>query len=257
MTDQLAEPAEKSLFPEQVQETATPAASPTENKESPTSQDEQGKTDVSTDDTVETDVEKVPDDLKDTGHLHKDSRFNRVIRERNELREERMRLLEEKAKFYQEKATPAQAAKTERPAWFTKYFGDDEEAWNGMTALAQEKALAQIQAKEEQQQTVQEQSNQWVDDQIDMLDGDFDRNLLMAIMDKYHPTNAHGDLDFQLGLEMYREKYPDQAKEKAEARKKVASSLNVQPGKTEPSQPTYATRASLRKAGGWDGILDN
>jgi len=266
MSDALAKPAGSPAFQEQVEETKTPSASPTETKESPTSQDEQP---AEKEDSKVEPVEDADDGLESKKPLHKESRFREVVKERNRLREEREQWLEEKARFFEEQTRRQvpQETKTERPSWFVKYFGegaDADSAWagmQGMTASAKEQAkaeaIAELKAETEAQKENVKQASEWVDEQINALDGNFDRNLLLKVMDEYRPTDPEtGYLDFPTGLKLYQKLYPDNGKLKSEARKKLAADMGASTGKAEPEQRSYVTRADLRKSGGWDGILE-
>lgn len=243
----MAQPDEQVFSPG----TDSPTDSPTVTEEKPTGQ-------------AEDKVEEVPEDLDDRP-LHKDRRFKQVIEERNRLREEREALLREQAEFYKSKAETPTKKGSEKPTWFTKYFGDDEEAWegfHGMTEKAKEEAKKEaIEAYKAEQAEAQDsvkRANEWVEEQVKELKDsgeDFDKNALFKVMEKYRPTDAEGNLDFKAGLELLKLQQPD-AKEKTQARRKLADGLNSKPGKTEPTERNYQTAASLRKAGGWDSIYE-
>ena len=229
--------------------TENPAESPTA-EEKPSGQGEDA-------------VEEVPNDLDDKP-LHKDKRFKAVIEERNRLRDEREQLLRDQAEFYKEKAEKPEAKKeSDKPEWFKRYFGDDEEAWAGFQSMtskakkeAKQEALEEFESKQTQAQENQKKANDWVEEQVSSLketEGEFDRNALLKIMDKYKPSDSEGNLDFKAGLEILRLQPPEN-KEKSQARRKLADSLNSKSGKTEPSERGYQTAASLRKMGGWDSV---
>lgn len=243
----VAQPDEQVFSPG----TDSPSESPTETEEKPTSQAE----DV---------VEEVPNDLDDRP-LHKDKRFKAVIEERNRLREEREQLLKDQADFYKAKSeTPAKKGE-EMPEVLKRYFGDDREIYEWFQGLsktakeeAKKEAIAEYEAKQTQAQETQKQANQWVEEQVSTLketEGDFDRNALFKILDKYKPTDAEGNLDFKAGLEILRLQQPD-TKEKSAARRKLADSLNSKTGKAEPSSKGYVTSAQLKKMGGWDSVSE-
>jgi len=245
----MAQPDEQVFDPGT--ETA-PSDSPTEKEEKPTGQ-------------AEDKVEDVPEDLDDRP-LHKDKRFKQVIEERNRLREEREALLREQAEFYKSKAeTPAQKG-SDKPEWFKKYFGDDEEAWKGFQGMAEsakkeakKEAIEEYEARQTEAQESTKRANEWVKERISELkeSGEsFDENALRNVMVKYRPTDEEGNLDFRAGLELLKLQQPD-AKEKGQTRRKLADSLNSKPGKTEPTERGYQTSASLRKMGGWDSIYEN
>lgn len=195
-------------------------------------------------------VENVPKDLKSA--LHKDARFKRVIEERNRLRRE----LEEAREAKQNQRQEEPKAPSSKPAWFAKYFGDDDEAWQGfqqMTASAKTEAKAEAVAelKREQQETTQQADrwNSWVNEQVNTLEEEgesFDRNALFKLMEEYRPTDDEGNLDFRRGLEILNLK--DAKPSNIEAKRKAGSLANG-PKKTvaEPSKKNVVTPNDIRK----------
>lgn len=233
----------------------TPSDSSTEKEPEQTEEQAPGQ--------AEDAVEEVPNDLDDRP-LHKDKRFKSVIEERNALRERNAQILEELAEA--RKPQPQVQTTTQgKPEWFKKVFGEDDDVWNGfqsMTAQAKEaakqEALQEIEAKQSEAQETQKRANEWVEEQVSSLqetEGDFDRNALFKVMDKYRPTDEQGNLDFKAGLELLRLQNPPE-KEKGQARRKLADKLNSSPGKTEPTAKAYVTSADLRRMGGWDSITE-
>lgn len=244
----VAQPDEQVFSPG----TDSPSDSPTEIEETAPSQ-------------AEDNVEDVPNDLDDRP-LHKDKRFKTVISERNTLRDENIRL-QERVRLIEEgkSETPSNQKSSDKPEWFKRYFGDDEEAWAGFQSMtskakdqAKKEALEEFDSKQTEAQETQKRANDWVEEQVSSLketEGDFDRNALFKILDKYKPTDAEGNLDFKAGLEILRLQQPD-TKEKSVARRKLADSLNAKGGKSEPSSRGYVTSAQLRKMGGWDSVSE-
>lgn len=240
--DTLTQP-EATVFsdaPAQEPERETPAESSPENVEKPTGP-------------AEDEVEEVPKDLDDKP-LHKDSRFKRVIEERNRLREEKEALLAEREAERSQLTRPQSNQQATKPAWFTRYFGEDEEAWKGfqdMTSAAKEQAkqeaLQELASRETTEKEAMRQASEWVDEQVELLaeSGEkFDRNSLLKVMDEYRPTDDDGNLDFRKGLELLKLKTPQKS---MDARKKLADSLNHKGGKVEPQPRDYVTAADLRK----------
>lgn len=124
---------------------------------------------------------------------------------------------------------------------------------------AKREALKEMESKQTEAQENAKRANDWVEEQITSLKDsgeDFDRNALFKTMEKYRPTDAEGNLDFKAGLELLRLSQPD-GKEKVQAKRKLADSLNSRPGKTEPTSRGYKTSADLRKMGGWDSVHED
>ncbi len=209
-------------------------------------------------------VEEVPNDLDDRP-LHKDSRFKEVIVQRNSYRDKYEALLEQANAKETTKETSSNATST-KPEWFKKVFGDDEEVWSGFQSMtskakdeAKKEALQEIEAKQTEAQDTQKRANDWVEEQVSSLKetaGDFDRNALFKVMEKYKPTDDEGNLDFKAGLEILKLQQPA-VKEKSTARRQLADKLNTTSGKTESSARDYKTSADLRKMGGWDSVYEN
>jgi hypothetical protein len=214
-----------NLFPEEPAQDSPADPSP-ENEKTPAGQ--------------EGEVETPPADLK--GSLHKDARFKRVIEERNRLRREREELIEKLGSKEPADRQDIKATSTaQKPAWFAKYFGDDQEAWDGfqqMSRAAKEEAKREALAEfQEQSRSSEEQSKRWqswVGEQVQTLEEEgetFDKNALFKVMDEYRPTDDEGNLDFRKGLELLRLKTPQ--KDMGD-RKKLADKLN---GKGSGSEP--------------------
>lgn len=199
------------------------------------------------------------DDLSSKSVPYK--RLKEVVDQRNVYRDKYEALLEQQATVKAD--APQTQTSTAKPEWFKKYFGDDDEAWQGfqgMTSTAKEEAkreaLQEIETKQTEAQETAKRANEWVEEQVSSLketEGDFDRNALFKVMDKYRPTDDQGNLDFKAGLEILRLQ-PAETKEKSQARRKLADKLNSSSGKTEPSTRSYVTRADLQRMGGWDSV---
>lgn len=208
--------------------------------------------------------EKVPDDLnKDTRPLHKDDRFKKLIDERNRLREEREELVREREELLARSQQIKSPEVTSKPSWFQKYFGDDEEAWQGIKQLTASDREA---IKQEAVQALREESGRaekeakywqsWVEEKMADLretEGDFDDNELSDVMRRFKPTDEQGNLDFKAGLGILRlEKGTDQ-KLKSVAKKTLAGGLTSDKGKSEPKDDDGPiTPEKLKKMGGWD-----
>lgn len=254
--DELTE-KQPNPFDEAASKAEEPSESSTEKDETPSGQEG-------------TEVEEVPEDLnKDSRPLHKDERFKSLIAERNRLREEREQWLEEKAKFYEERATVTTKS-TEvqsKPSWFQKYFGDDEEAWQGFQGMnakakaeAKQEALEELRQESRQQEEQQKYWQTWVQDKLNELketEGDFNENELTDVMRRFKPTDEQGNLDFRAGLNILRLEKGTQEKLKGVAKKKVAATLGTDKGKTEPQDDDVITPEKLKKMGGWDFTQSN
>lgn len=197
------------------------------------------------------DVETTPNDLK--GDLHKDARFRRVIEQRNRLREQ---LREATApKQPEQRQEQQQSQGQSRPAWFAKYFGDDDEAWEGfrqMTASARDEAkreaLAEIRREADEKAADAKKWNDWVAEQkTDLMDegevaDEQEWNRLCKVMDQFGPT-TDGRLDFRKGLAIMRQQF--QPKGMGD-RRKLADSMNTRP-KGDAPRPKVVTSADLRR----------
>jgi hypothetical protein len=226
------------------------AASSTENEETSTVSDGS--------------VEEAPKDLNDKTPLHKDARFKRVIEERNRERAEKRELMERLERLEKQQRPDSQQKQgSSKPAWFAKYFGDDEEAWDGfkqMTASAKEEAKAEAVAelKREQEMTSKE-TQKWEqinNERMDELEEDgesFDRNALMKLLVQRPIYDPEGNLDFRTGLELLRMKNPknDTVSAKREAGAKATGSSK---SGAEPKKKSGLTSEDIRKmrmAEGW------
>lgn len=207
-------------------------------------------------------VEEAPKDLNDKTPLHKDARFKRVIEERNRERAEKRELLERLERL-EKGGKEAQTKASAKPAWFAKYFGDDEEAWQGfqqMTSAAKEEAKAEALAELKREQETSSKESQrwtgWVNEQIEALEDEgetFERNALLKVMDEYRPTGEDGNLDFRKGLELLKLKgaKPSNVAAKREAGARAHGSAR---GGAEPAKKTGLTSDDIRKmraAEGW------
>lgn len=205
----------------------------------------------------ETSVEEVPKDLGEKP-LHTDKRFKTVIEERNRYREEAAQVREAQAELERRlqdlERRPSPETQGTKPEWFKRYFGDDEEAWNGfqsMTRSAKEEAKREALQEFESTLTAEEKSlneaREYNQSQMQSLrdEGeDFDVNELTAVMLKYKPTTEDDQLDFRAGLEILKLQKPKDGK--PQARRQLASSLNQSKGAAEPQSKDYVTAADLR-----------
>lgn len=229
-------------------DTDTAASSP-ENVETSTGQDGS--------------VEEPPKDLNDKTPLHKDARFKRVIEERNRERAEKRELLERLERLEKGNQPIPQKTTGQKPAWFAKYFGDDEEAWQGfqqMTSAAKEEAKAEAIAELKREQETSSRESQkwtsWVNEQVTMLEEEgemFDKNALFKVMDEYRPSDDSGNLDFRKGLELLRLKgsKPSNITAKREAGAKATGGARTG---SEPQKKSGLTSEDIRKmrmAEGW------
>jgi hypothetical protein len=207
-------------------------------------------------------VEEAPKDLDDKTPLHKDARFKRVIEERNRERAEKRELMERLERLEKERRPDAQKSTSSKPAWFAKFFGDDEEAWDGfqqMTASAKEQAKAEAIAELKREQETSSKESQkwqsWVNEQVESLEDEgetFDRNALFKVMDEYRPTDSEGNLDFKKGLELLKLK-GSKPSNIAEKRKAGAMAPTSKSG-SEPKKKDGLTSEDIRKmraAEGW------
>lgn len=208
-------------------------------------------------------LEEAPKDLNDKTPLHKDARFKRVIEERNRERAEKRELLERLERL--EKGSPSSQQKTSssKPAWFAKYFGDDQEAWDGfqsMTASAKEEAKAEAIAElRREQETSSKEVQKWEqtnNERMDELEEEgesFDRNALIKLLVQRPIYDAEGNLDFRTGLEILkaRTSKPSNIAAKREAGAKATGSAK---GGSEPTKKSGMTSEEIRKmrmAEGW------
>lgn len=234
-----------------------------EGKDTETSDSSTENTDTSTE--SEGSIEEAPKDLDDKTPLHKDARFKRVIEERNRERQEKRELLARLERLEKGIRSPENETKTSatKPAWFAKYFGDDEEAWQGfqqMTSAAKEEAkreaIAELKREQETSSKETERWTSWVNEQVQTLEEEgetFDRNALFKVMDEYRPSDDNGNLDFRKGLELLKLKGAKPSN-LAEKRAAAAKATSTSRGGGEPTKKTGLTSDDIRKmrmAEGW------
>lgn len=207
-------------------------------------------------------VEEAPKDLNDKTPLHKDARFKRVIEERNRERAEKRELLERLERLEKGTKDPSKPSTT-KPAWFAKYFGDDEEAWQGfqqMTASAKEEAKAEAIAElKREQETSSKELQHWErvnNERMDELEEEgetFDRNALVKLLVQRPIYDAEGNLDFRTGLEILKMKggKPSNIADKRAAGAKATGTAR---SSSEPKKKDGLTSEDIRKmrmAEGW------
>lgn len=239
-------------------------ASETEDdKETATSDSSTENTDTSTE--SEGSIEEAPKDLDDKTPLHKDARFKRVIEDRNRERREKRELLAQIEQLKRGASSPNPETKTSatKPAWFAKYFGDDDEAWQGfqqMTSAAKEEAkreaIAELKREQETSSKETERWTSWVNEQVQTLEEEgetFDKNALFKVMDEYRPSDDNGNLDFRKGLELLKLK-GTKPSNMAEKRAAAAKATSTSRSGSEPTKKTGLTSEDIRKmrmAEGW------
>jgi hypothetical protein len=222
--------------------------------------DKEASTSESSTETEETSTEsegnegEVPKDLDRKTPLHKDARFKRVVEEKNRLKRELAEARAQSQSRPEQKQQSPQQSKS-KPSWFTKYFGDDEEAWQGfneMTAQAKEQAKQEALAELNQQSESRAQEAQkwesWVTEQVENLEEEgesFERNALFKVMDKYKPTDDEGNLDFRKGLELLRMQKPES--NVTEKRKAGAQATGAARNGSEPAKKSTMTPSDIRK----------
>lgn len=210
----------------------------------------------------EGEIEEAPKDLDDKTPLHKDERFKRVIEERNRERQEKHELLARLEALENERRPEPSKSTSAKPAWFAKYFGDDDEAWEGFqsmtaSAKAEAKAEAVAELRREQEQSSKE-IQRWEkmnNERMDELEEEgerFDRNALTKLLLERPIYDSEGNLDFRTGLELLKLKDPKPSKV---AEKRLAGAKATQmPRGSEPKKSDGLTSAEIRKmraAEGW------
>lgn len=202
-------------------------------------------------------VEEVPKDLNNKTALHKDARFKRVIEERNRERAEKRELMERLDRLEKGNRPEAKPTATTKPAWFAKYFGDDQEAWDGfqqMTKIDSEaikaEALAELKREQETSSKESQRWQSWVNEQVETLEDEgesFEKNALFKVMDEYRPTDDEGNLDFRRGLELLRYKEANKSSDIEAKRKAGSMATGTKKSGAEPTKRNVVTASDIRK----------
>jgi hypothetical protein len=187
--------------------------------------------------------------------FHKHPRFQEVIAQKNELFEKN-KLLEERLSRLEQ--TKIQEEIPLRPDWFTKLYGEDDDAWGlyyqnevQREKEREERVYSRIKKETEEEQSkmslAEKEANDYIENSIqDLVDegNKFDRNELVSIMKEFTPTDENNNLDFRKGLKILQQiKKPNT--EKITARKEVASST-VSQTKTIGGEKPFGTSINLR-----------
>lgn len=207
-----ASPAVEETKEELKEEVQTESEEPSET-ETPSQEGEEGAVTP----------EETPDDRQIP--LHKQPRFQEVIRERNELRERLESLEKERQAINQDPS--------EIPQWFKTRIGDDPEAWAEykssvkaeMQELKSELRREMVEESKAEQEAIRKAEEE-IDASLAELEAEgmkFDRNELQKFMVERPIRTEDGRYDFRTALEILElRKTKDQ--EKLKARKSVAAS---------------------------------
>lgn len=246
MTDEQIDKGIEDGFGEKEKETPAESSTEkeTEQETSPASEGEEGGQPSNT-----------PDEDKPVP-FHKHPRFKEVISEKNELKDEVNVLkgrLDERETMQGEQPKPV-------PAWFSKLYGDDNEAWQAYSQAnaverksMKDEILTEIrtdqQTQTEVQQKTDKEANDYVDSSLEALKADgkkFDKNGLLKVMKEYPTTDSSGNLDFNKGFQLY-EKLTEAKKdpEKDKARKELADKTTPE-SKPEGKEKPFGTSVNLR-----------
>ena len=231
--------------------TETPSEPPTGDKpkeEQPASQGA-GADNANTPDVNQIPFHKRPEYLEQT--RQEDERFAKFLKDRKEKSDNELAALEKP-----QENPPAE--------WFVELFGDNPDAWSKFNKFDQERqkvivAEAVRLAKEEWERPAKEAKmmEDWVNGKVKSLEDHvqekklqpFDRNELMAIMNRVRPMSKDGtELDFHVGYELLMESKAREIADKSDksnARKEIASNT-VSNNRGEPSKKDYKTADDLR-----------
>src|SRR3990167_380533 len=222
------------------EEKKTPAESPTEIK--PKEADEKEKPEEG---------ENTPneDDLPFHKHPRWIERENKLkeLEEKYELTTKELGELKTLKEQIYHKETTAKI-----PDWFVESYGEDQVAWEKYEARQKDwetqfekRFFEKMELKQRKQEEDKKRSDSWAEDGVQGLKAlglEFDKNLLFKLMleNQKEVTNSSGNLDFNLGYKLYKEKNPGADPAHAIARKKLADAASGSP-KGEPKQKEYYT----------------
>lgn len=240
-----------SLFAESDEQgKATPEASSAENKTAEVAPSQEGvgePKEPQAEKPVGTEEKPNIPDVNQPIPLNKDRRFkeiqaaNRAMQERLEaMQSAHEKQLAELKGLVQgsQKTAPANTP----PEAFKELFGEgNEHLWGKWQQLwpqqpnvdeLKQQLFQELESKQQEQVKVQEQRLQWVTDQVDSLREEglkFEKNELLAVLEKYAPTDANGVLDFKKGYELLQVLNANKPENKRkDARKKIAAQTSPQ-----------------------------
>lgn len=194
--------------------------------EEPTHQgEEEGKDDLS---------KKIGEDKNPPFHEH--PRWKQLMKEREEDRST-ITTLQTQIQGLQKPDASAKPV----PKWFSDLYGDNKEAWDIYNSHQEEEKkqwkkelMDDLKTQETFQQKEQGKWNDWVKTETQRLVDEgkkFNKNELYQLILKYKPTDDNGNLDFDVGYELYEKLHPASDKKpdpKEVKRKEVAGITTIQ-----------------------------
>ena len=232
--------------------TETPSESPAENK--PTEQAASPQAANTEDES------KLP--------FHKHPRWKTIVDSNKAMKAE----LEEMRAFREEQRSQAQSKQptSKQPAWHSKIFGDDPQAWAEFESYDGERRdqlkqeiRQELEQKQVETAAQQQRYQQLNDDAFSEMEDEglaFDRNRLMNFIleynEEYHnvPQNPDGTINFRSALKLMQQLKGDPSAEKSQERKKLASQTTAPArGGSVPSGDRALSLQEVRKMG-WDEL---
>lgn len=233
----------------------TPAESPADNK--PT---EQAPSPAGAETAPSLDESNKQDESNDVP-FHKHPRWQKM-REENEALRSRLEELNSSVGQIKETFSQQHQSSVEIPAWFSKLYGENVEAWDAYQdhVKAEREAIKTELFKEQQAQQAKYQEEQkrwhdWVDTSIEKIENQFqadlsnekDREKFLAFVHKYKPTDDHGNIDLVKGWELYSERQPKEDPARARARKEAADRVMSDSKPAEKPAKDFYTNLDVKK----------
>lgn len=202
------------------------------------SMDKEEKTQVEETKVEETEkVETTPDPSSEKEEkplaFHEHPRFKELIEEKNTLANQ---VKEMAARLEEVNKNLAPKEQVKVPSWLQKSVGENPEIFNEFNSWLSEienrieqKTFEKFQSTKTQEQAQAQKWEKYVNDSVAKLQADgkkFDRNELLAITEKYLPTDVSGNIDFEKAYELY-EMTKAKDKPSNEAQKKVAGAAGA------------------------------
>lgn len=206
------------------------------------------------------------DDSKTPWHKHprwiaqrkKQEALEAELQEQREWREKMEAQLQQRTGAEEDEELPP------IPSWFIEAYGDDAELWalhveneTKREAEAEERILARLQARQQEESGREEQSLQWVDDQLaevreNLADGepDFEDNALLKIVTEFRPSDQEGNLDFRAAYNILQKMKPiveapaPKPKNGTIDKKNIAA--HVIPSSSEPEDEVIASNETFQ-----------
>ncbi len=230
---------------------------PTEGKPIGMDDQEEAPSDSPTDEKEDSPVveDKAVDEKEPPFHKH--PRFKQLTDENRTMKEKLDSLTETLNELREQKAPKDESV----PPEFAYLFGDNKEAWQAYRqfddkrfAEFKNQVIQELQGQQQQQEQQSQYWDNWVKEQTQELRDEgktFDQNKLYKLMAEYKPTDDEGNLDFRKGYALYEKLESDKVaekKEKADARKKVASQTTSSGTGEAPKTNTIDPKTLRRKS---------